>query len=305
MTLVELKEYLTNGNIPTEFFILVSKDNKFLARQYIQTIEKLSANGLTQISSIYEPQQTSMSLLTMTEDTVNVLYVDTFDERAEDYGQFINTIVVCDQIDKSIASCVEKYVIKMPKLEEWQICDYAKTLCPAVDEADLIQLIKATNSDIERVINELDKVALFGKNEQKAIFSAVWLDTQKDFYNADLFTVVNALVDGNATVLFDFLKCGNATAIEPVVLANRAFTSLKNIALASQNPGISAEDCGMSAGQFRFIKYNYRNLDIEAVKQKIKFLTKFDLDLKSSRLDITKQDMLSYLICNMMFKITK
>ena len=305
MTLVELKDYITSGHIPTEFFILVCKDNKFLAKQYIQAIEKLSINGLTKISSIYEPQQASVSLLTMTEDTINVLYVDTFDERTENYGQFINTIVVCDSIDKSIASCVEKYVIKLPKLEEWQICDYAKMLCPAVDEADLLQLIKATTSDIERVTNELDKVSLFSKEEQKDIFSAIWFDAQKDFYNADLFTIVNALVDGNAPVLFDFLKCSNTTAIEPVVLANRAFTSLKNIVLASQNPGLTAEDCGMSAGQFRFIKYTYRNLDIDAVKQKIKFLTKFDFDLKNARLDVTKQDMLNYLICNMMFKITK
>ena len=303
MTLIELKEYITNGTMPSDFLILVNKDNQFLATQYIQAIGNLAAGGLNKVKSIYEPQQSSFALLTANDDAVNVVYTETFDERAEDYSSFENTIVVCEQIEKSIAPAVEKYTIKLPKFEDWQIYDYVKTLCPTIDEEDLMWLIKATDNNIERVLNELDKVSIFNKNEQKAIFSAVRLDAQKDLYKADLFAIVNALVNGDMPVLFEFMKYGGYESIEPVVLANRTFSSLRNIILISQNHELTAEDCGVTPGQYKYIKYNYRSVNVNAIRQKIKFLTNFDLDLKTSKLDMSKQDMLNYLINNLAYKI--
>jgi DNA polymerase III delta subunit len=304
MTLMELKNFINNGTVPSDFMIFVSKDSSFLATQYVKAIGKLADGGITKINSIYEPQQSSIALLTAVPNTVNVLKVETFDERAEDYSQFENTIVVCEQIDKSIAKNVDNYVVKFPKLEEWQIFDYAKTLCPNLDDDDISWLVKATNNDIDRVLNELSKVTLFDKNEQKAIFSSIRFDQQTDLYTADLFTIVNALVEGDMPVLFEFLRHNGYEDLEPVMLANRAFTSLKNILLVSQNPGLTTEDCGVSAGQFKFLRYKYRSLNIEAVKQKIKFLTNFDLMLKTSCLDLNKRDMLSYLVNNLNYKIT-
>lgn len=304
MTLIELKNYITNKIAPTDFMIFVNKDSSFLVSQYLQAIGSLFDNGIRKVSSIYEPQQSSLSLLAVPEGTLNVVTVETFDERAEDYSQFENTIVVCEQVDKSIAKSLEDYIIKFPKLEEWQILDYAKTLCPEVDETDLLWLIQASDNDIERVLNELEKVTLFSKEDQKAVFASIRFDPQTDLFKIDLFAIVNALVEGDLVVLFDFIRCNGYNILEPVMLANRALTSLKNIILISQNPGITAEDCGVSGGQFRFLKYKYTSLNVEAVRNKIKFLTNFDLDLKTSRLDLSKRDMLNYLISNLGYKIT-
>ena len=304
MTLIELKKYITNKTVPAEFMVFVAKDCQFLAAQYVQAIGALAAGGLTKITSIYEPSQSSIALLTSNEETVHVLYVDTFDERAEDYEQFERTIVVCDQIDKSVAKAVEQYVIKFPKLEEWQILDYAKTLCKHVDESDLLWLVQATGLNIERVTNELEKVVLFPSDEQKAIFAAIRFDPQSDLFKNDLFAVVNALVEGDTAILYEFIRHNGYEELEPVVLANRAFSSLKNIILVSQNPGLTAEDCGMSAGQFRFLKYKYHSLNINAIKKKLKFLSNFDLDLKTSRLEMSKRDLTNYLVSHLCYKIT-
>jgi hypothetical protein len=147
MTLMELKEHITNKRVPRDFLIFVNKECPFLASQYIKELSTL-AGGVNKITSIYEPQQSSLFLLTAPEDILNILTVDTFDERSEDYSQFENTIVVCGQVDKTVAKCVENYIIKFPKLEEWQIFDYAKILCPHVDDEDLLWLVKATGNDI-------------------------------------------------------------------------------------------------------------------------------------------------------------
>ena len=304
MTLVELKNYITSGIVPHDFLILIDNDNKFLARQYVKAIGNLATGGVNKIYSIYEPFQSSLALLTAPEGCINVLYTDTFDERAEDYSQFENTIVVCEQIDKTISKVVENFTIKLPKLEEWQILDYAKTFCPAVEEEDLLWLIQATDASIERVINELDKVKLFDKNEQKHIFSSIRFDPQTDLYKVDLFTIVNALVDGNLMVLHDFLKRKNYDMFEPIVLANRTLTSLKNIILVTQNPGLTVEACGVSPAQYGKLSRKYRSLNVEAVKQKIKFLTDIDLALKSSKLEMSKEAMMNYLVANLYYKIT-
>lgn len=304
MTIMDLKNFINNSIVPSDFMIFVSSDNSFLATQYLKALGKLTSGGLNKITSIYEPQQSSLALLTTAPDTLNVLKVETFDERAEDYSQFENTIVICEQLDKSIAKSVDKYVIKFPKLEEWQIFDYAKTICPSLDDEDILWLVNTTNNNIDRVLNELSKVALFNKTEQKAIFSAIRFDPQTDLYTTDLFTVVNALVEGDMPILFDLLRHNGYEDLEPVMLANRTLTSLKNILIISQNPSLTAEDCGVSAGQFNFIKRKYRSLNIPAIKHKIKFLTNFDLDLKTSKLDMTKRDMLNYLISHLTFKIT-
>lgn len=304
MTLMELKNSITSGIVPSEFLILVDKDNKFLARQYVNAIGNLAPGGINKITSIYDPLQSSLALLTAPECCINILLTDTFAERAEDYSQFENTIVVCEQLDKSISAVVENFTIKLPKLEEWQILDYAKTLCPSIEENDLMWLIKATDNNIERIVNELDKVKLFDKHEQQQIFSSIQFDSQTDLYKFDLFAIVNSLVDGDLTVLFDFLKRKNYDLVEPIVLANRTLTSLKNIVLVTQNPSLTAEDCGVSPAQYRALKYKYRSLNVDAVKQKIKFLTNIDFALKSSQLELSKEAMLNYLIANLAFKIT-
>lgn len=303
MNLIDLKNFITNKIVPSDFMIFVSKDCPFLANQYIKTLGELSPGGINKISSIYEPLQASLLLLAMPVGAIHVMTVSTFDERSEDYSQFENTIVVCEQVDKDIAKGVEDYIIKFPKLTDWQIFDYAKTICPNIDDEDLNWLVNASDDSIERVVNELDKVSLFNKDEQREVFSAIRFDPQSDLYKADLFDIVNALVNGDQAVLFDFIKHNGHEIHEPVVLANRALSSLKNIILIARNPQLSAEDCGVSKGQFSFIKNRYRSLNVEAIKRKIKFLSDFDLLLKTSQLDLDKRDMLNYLIAYMSYKI--
>lgn len=304
MTLIELKNFITNKIVPSDFMIFINKDNPYLANQYVEALGSLSVSGINKINSIFEPQQSSLLLLTSPADSLNIMFTDTFDERSEDYSQFENTIVVCEQVDKSIAKNVEDYIIKFPKLEEWQLCDYAKMICPDIDAEDILWLVQASDNSIERVNNELAKVVLFNKNEQREVFSAIRFDPQSDLYKVDIFAVVNALVNGDMPVLYEFIKHNGYEIHEPVVLANRALTSLKNIALITQNQGLTANDCGVSAGQFTFIKNRYRSLNLEALKQKIKFLANFDLMLKTSKLELDKHDMCSYLINNLYYKIT-
>ena len=303
MTLVELKDFINNKIVPTSFMIFIDKDNKFLTRQYVEALGKLTTGGINRIQSIYEPLHSSLSLLTNTEDTINLLVTDKFEERAENYFQFENTIVICEEVDKSLLTLVEDFIITMPKFETWQLCDYVKTFCPVLEDTEIEQFVLATNSNIERITNEITKVSIFPKEEQKEILASILFDPQTDLYNVDLFKIVNAITDGDLPVLFDFLRHKNYEALEPVMIANRVLSSLKNILIVTQNLSLSAEECGVSVAQYNTLKRKYKSLNIDTVRHKIKFLNQFDIDLKTSKLDMSKQDMLNYLITHLAYRI--
>ena len=303
MTLVQLKDLITNNILPSDFMIFVRKDSHFLVNQYTKALSRIAQGGVNKISSIYEPLQSSLSLLTANPDALFILTTDTFNERAENYSQFENTIVICDQIDKSIAPAVENFTIKFPELTDWQIFDYIKIMYPNLTDEEITWLIKVTDKSIERIINELDKSALFEANEQKEILSSIMYGAQSDLYKVDFYTIVDALIDGNCRVLYEFLSHNDYESLDPVALANSTFAKLKNIILITQNPKISAEDCGITLKYYKRLKSNYHSLNLEAIKAKLKFLARFDLDLKTSKLDLSKRDTLNYLINNLVYKI--
>ena len=78
MTLMELKKSITDKIVPSDFMIFVSKECPFLANQYVKTLGDLAVGGVNKIKSIYEPQRSSILLLTESEGVLNVLYTDTF-----------------------------------------------------------------------------------------------------------------------------------------------------------------------------------------------------------------------------------
>ena len=304
MTLMQLKEFIINKTIPSDFMIFSCKDNHFLAQQYLNEISNQKVGNINKIQSIFEPQQNSLFLLTDQEEALNVLITEVFEERAEDYSQFTDTIVICDKVEKTIEPLVKDYIIEMPKFQAWQIEDYAKTLCPEVEEADLKWLVEASNEDIYRVLNELDKVQIFNKEDRRRVFSEIRYDPQSDLYNLDLFKVTNAFVDGDMQVLFDFLRHKDFTTLEPIMLSNRILTSLKNILLVTQNLNATATELGVSDKQLWKLRSKYKTVNIDAIKYKIKFLTNIDLALKSSELEMSKQNLMNYLVANLAFKIT-
>ena len=302
MTLVELKQNINTKILPHDFMIFVCKDAEFLGRQYIQALGSLASGGIRKINSIYEPLYSSSLILTA-EECLNVLNIAVFDERSENYAQFQNTVVVCNKIDKTIAEAVANYTIIFPKLEDWQVTDYIKTMCDCLDTDEINWLQSVTNNSIERIENELHKVTLFEKHQQKDIFNAIRFDPQSDLYQINFFGIINALVDGNKMALYEFLSHKDFEALDPVGVANTVMNSIKNIILVTQNPFLSAAEIGISNSNYNRIKYNYGTLNIRAAKEKLAFLVRFDLDLKTSKLDMSKRDLLNYLINHLAFKI--
>lgn len=306
MTLVELKKTLTTGNLPKSFLIMInSPNNNFLANQYMETMSAIAQNGSKRITSIYDTINDSVNALLDDGNTLYVLNVDVFNERAEDYSIFENTLVICNSVDKHLLTALEPFMIKLPKLEQWQILDYIKQKCSGLSTADLTWLITATGGNMDWLMNEVAKISIFPAQEQPHIFSTIQNDHTSGFYTSEYYKVVDAIVTGDSLQLFNFLLNGGGHLFEAVGLASGAYSKLKSIIMATQNQSAKAEDLGMSAKQLGFFRNNYRNINVSAAIAKLDFLAKFDFDLKTSKLDLDKRSLLSYLISNTAYRITR
>ena len=76
MTLIELKDFIKNGQVPENFIIFVCEENNtFLADQYVEEICRVKNCTSIAINSIYEPLVSSTALvldyLQLQEITVN------------------------------------------------------------------------------------------------------------------------------------------------------------------------------------------------------------------------------------------
>ena len=101
MDLPTFKANILKGQAPTQLVVLLCAENFFIADQYINTLCTKTGKEKNIINSIVE-QNSAMSLVLDYADTINVLKTETFDELAEDYSVFENTIIVCNKIDKKI-----------------------------------------------------------------------------------------------------------------------------------------------------------------------------------------------------------
>ena len=223
MTLKDLKNAIMQKTLSNNFLILKNVENPlkdsnaaFLSEQYLKEISKVRNLEITPINSIYEPLQSTLSLLVPTA-TLNVLKVDIFEETSLDYSQFLDTIVICNKIDTKILPLLTDFIVEIPKLENWHIEDYVKTLVPNASATNLNWLTKSTDYKIHRILNELDKVKLFNQGEHENIIKALRNDTQSDLYrNFDLEkeldikefsaqSVANAVVNKNMSQVGYFL----------------------------------------------------------------------------------------------------
>ena len=193
MTLKDLKIAIMQKTLSDKFLILKNVENpakdsnaSFLSEQYLQEISKARNLEINKVNSIYESLQSTLPLL-VPDKKLNVVKVDIFEETSLDYSQFIDTIVICNKVDSKIAPLLADFIVEIPKLENWHIEDYVKMLVPEIDNSNLTWLTRSTNYKIYRILNELDKVKLFNKNDQISVVKALKDDKVSDLYrNFDL-----------------------------------------------------------------------------------------------------------------------
>jgi len=300
MEIKALKEAILANKIPEDFMIFLYQDNTFLVDQYIDEIAYKRSLAKNRLSYLSEQKSSALSLVFDYEDKLNILRVDTFDEVHEDYAEFTNTIVVCKKIDKRITALVRPYVVNFPKLVDWQVQDYMHLKCPGLSEQDIKWLYTITNGDIYRITSELDKVNLFSTDKQSLILRGIREEDGSDLYNYDILKIRQDLLNNKLRSVKEFIQHESLVNADPVGFNNLLLLVVKKILYVNfgKEAKISLEEAGVNPYEAKHIKEDYASISFSRVAKLLKFLSATDLKLKSNLLDMTKEQLLDYVICN-------
>ena len=311
MKIEELKQAVVSGTLPTDFLVLVCDSNYFLADQYIDTLCQKTNREKTKIKSIHDVESTT-AFLFGGDNVVNVLKTEVFDEKAKDYSQFENVIVVCNKVDKKLEKSLTPFIVKMPKLLDWQIKAYIKVVCPGLTDVEADWLYAATSGNIYRIQLELNKIKLFRPEEQIAIFRDLARDQLNDLYHIDIFSLKNELIKPMVSdeVKTFMMNAQYATNIGVFGLIAMLLNDFKKALFITQKSGMTNEDLlklGLTSKQIYAVKNSYEKLykgeRLSAyLKKNITFLSSINSRLVEGKLDFNgnEQQLLDYVICNIL-----
>ena len=298
MKLQDIKKAIIDKSIGDNFLIFLCEENYFIADQYIEAIATIKNFNLQYINSLAE-LETATALVTEGAETLYVLKTDTFEEIKVDYSKFENTIVVCKKIDKKLDKITKDFVVKIPKLEEWQVVAYIQAICPDISTADSSLFYKAAGKNIYKVDNEISKVALFDKTRQREIFMSLLFDDGSDMYSIDTFELSNKIIENNKARVYEILARRKYLNLDPFPLIGSLLKTFKQIVLVNHKSGITDfAEIGMSPAQVSTYKRIYSGFALDYLADNIKFLSGLDYKLKSGLLDMNKDQLLDYIICN-------
>lgn len=296
MTLMELKKCIETQVVPEDFIIFLCSENSFIADQYIDAICEINNLTRTNIHSL-QAQTSALSLVLDQNDELNVLKVDNFDELLIDYSSLTNTVVICNKIDKKIKQFVTDYIIEVPKLVDWQVKSYINLICPILEPSEIDWLYDATSGDVYKIINEVDKIKLFPKADQKQVLNELRFSQDSDLYAISLFDLADAIIRNNKPFIYDFLKHENLN-FDLMSIVGIMLQKVKNLILTRVEANRTATELGISDKYYRRLSNETKNLPLDRLSYLLSFLTTIDLKLKSGLLDMSKAAQIDYLIAN-------
>ena len=285
MDIKELKNKIETNTLDDSFLVFILEDitSLIIAKQYIDRISKNKNLNVKYINSIDDIQDDSFI-----EDD-NLYVISTLDGYKDykwvlgewkDQREHNNCIVICGKSDKGI---------NIPKLVDWNIVDYVSNKLSGLTNDDIKWLLSKYHCDYrepplyQRFLNDVDKISIFDKEDQKEVFNMLLDDGAYDTLSTQ--TIFN-LSDGILTrdidlvtsvyLVKDYIDC------DPLPLWTILYKNFKSISFIENNKSITAKELGMSDKQF-FITKKYKTghyskkelIDIMNILTNIEYMYKF------------------------------
>ena len=143
----DLKNCIESKSNIGDFYVFLYSDTTFTPIQYYREIAKILGKDIVRVDKIEE--LSNNNFFEVEDNLLSVLFLDEF--KVKNYNSYINSIIICNKIDKNTRQLYEDYIVEFPKLEQWQIKDYVYTNCEGVDIKQLDKLMSIYKYDIYRL----------------------------------------------------------------------------------------------------------------------------------------------------------
>lgn len=286
------KENVLNNSVKPQMYALVYDDNNSIILQYVNHIAQSTNNSITYLKEL-DDLQDLMSLGDYDDGGIYVLQLDKLTEKIPRSFYKLFCFIIC----KEITNNDDLETIKFPKVETWQMLDYARVSLKGVNERKIEWLVNLLGNNQLRLENEINKITIFPMNERDAIFDLINNDGgYDDITNLTMFNLVTAISKKSKQDIIDVLEAIKLIDIEPMGLVT---SLLKQFKLAIDVKMGTKDFKGLNISQKQYIaikKYNPYTPN-ELVKI-YKLLTNIDYELKIGLLP--NEYIVDYVICNIL-----
>lgn len=305
--LAELKKAIQNKNLEDSLLVFSYKDTPFIAYQYANAIADFKELRLAteeDFDTKFLDFQNSMFDFSDI-DCLRLFVVDKFSTKlTKELTEIKNAVVICKDVEEKTLKLLKEHELyfEIPKLQEWQIVDYMRMMCPGLNESKIKWLCNIANNDIYRLHNEMKKISCFDKERQDDVFDMIDADDgYNDLSELTIFNLSNAICARDYREVDRILREIDNIDVEAVgliTILRRQFKMILNIQL---DASATAEKLNMKPVQFNIIKNkNCNKYTSDKLKSVYEFLNDFDFKLKSGALDISKDKLIDYILCEVL-----
>lgn len=266
--IVEFKKEIENNSLilnKDQLFIFIGKDisSEFLFDQYLH-IYAIN-NGL---NIIVEDELFDNVGFFDSQKSIRILKLKNLNKQIIGFKGWI----FCNSVSEDIKNNY-KNIIKLPKLEKWQIIDYISSISNI--ELDQAEQLFNEYSNIYKLNNELQKLSIFNRNSFDELKDQLLVSN-----NYEIFDLTNAILQRDKIKLQEIYKSNlRVECFAFLALLIKNFKLVIDIQLARN---ATAESVGISGKQFWAIKkYNCNKYSKDELIYIYNMLTSIDLYIKS------------------------
>lgn len=300
MTLQELKSKILENTLDSKPIIFKTSGSTFLAKHYIHEIAKVKKLEIEYVEDLSSLLSSSWDIFNETTGdsatSLNVIYSEVYLWGSNSLNDLTDVIIVVSKFsDKSIEKELSEYIITLPKLERWQMKDYAYSILPGLKSTDLDVLLNLCGDDIYRLQQELDKFLIFQESERKYLFEDFVLDgALSDLSTYDIFKLSNALTSYDLTTVKNIYRELDRIDVTDFALLVLMLKNFRNIIMVQLSTNPTPENTGLEGKQLYAIKRIPRVYSQEQLVYIYRTLCELDLKVKSG--DFPTPLMVDYII---------
>lgn len=291
MTLEELKNIIESDNLPESLVIIKYNDTDFIPDQYIRQIRK---NHDVDYIDSYSQLCYNNDIFGSVNSAFKVLRVEAFDCLDESIKSS-KAFIICRKINKKSEELFSDYIIDVPKLESWQIEDYAYSLAEGVRGDNIKELIESYADNIYKLDNELQKINIFDKNQREFVFTN-FLDDGifNDLSKYNIFNLSTSIIKKDIQTLSKIYENISNIDIEPVGLLTILIQNFRDVINVQLSKGSCPEVCNMKPNKYWAIKYSCGFYTKDELIQIYRFLTGLDRKIKTGEMPVN--NLVDYII---------
>lgn len=306
-TLQELKRAIQNKQLEDSLIVLKWTDFSFIAFEYLEAIANFKHLDIRWIENFDNlVNHIDDNLFDFSNiDYLQVYVTDKFTTKStQQLEELKNVIIVCKEVDSNILEFLKdkEYYFEIPKLQEWQILDYLKQSCKGLSAPKIKWLYDISGGNIYRLDNEIKKISCFNEKIQNEVFDIINDDNgYDDMTQNKIYDLTNAVLSKDLKQVAIILKDIKNMDVEGVGLVTILRKSFKLVIGIQLDRDASPEKLGIKATQFNVVRAkNCNKFNENKLKSIYKFLVEFDYNLKSGNLDMSKDRLIDYIICEVL-----